>query len=187
MRRTTFFAATFIFLVTWPMSTVPEPQADPSAASLDPAVTIEGGSDWQREMLDDALGRFKAAGLALPDLDVLFSQDRADCHGGLGYFHPKYRPWRITICNDKTTTVYLHELAHAWTRSNLDDGVRAEFAELRGLPTWNDHDFDWNERAFEQAANVIARGLADQGKFSWMSSDLDGFELLTGIEAPRNS
>lgn len=144
-----------------------------SLSSPTPKLTVTGGTEKQLALLADALDKFEDAGMELPDLDVLFSDDKADCHGAIGYFEPASSPWLITICNKHVTSVYLHELAHAWTRANLDDSTRAAFAELHGLSNWNDRTQPWGERAFEVAANVIAAGLSDP------DAEPNGFTLLT--------
>lgn len=56
----------------------------------------------------------------------------------------------------------LHELAHAWANLNLTDAQREQFAKLRGLEVWNSSEHDWEERATEHAAEIIAWALMDQ-------------------------
>lgn len=159
------------------------------AVSSAPRVEVEGGSPEQRLRLADALTRFSRAGLRLPDLYVVFSDDTSQCGGAIGYFSPASVPWTISICNRHVTSVYLHELAHAWTRVHLTDAKRAAFLELRGLKTWNDPTMPWGERGFEVAANVIQAGLEDPRPGfieAGIEMRLRGFELLTGLAPPRS-
>lgn len=151
-------------------------------------MVVRGGSPTQIDRLVAALGRFAAAGLELPDVEVVFSGDQADCKGRLGTFSTGFDPWRISICST-IDSVYEHELAHAWERTTLTDGVRASFMRLGGYRSWSDRDTPWNERGVEAVAVVIQQGLAGLPLAPSLGGktrrDLRLFELLTGIPAPR--
>lgn len=151
-------------------------------------IEVVGGTPRQRQRLFDAVRRFDAAGLTLPDLTVNLGTDPAVCGGALGSFSTRSEPWQITICNEHVTPVYLHELAHAWTRRHLNDTTREAFMELHGLTTWNDPRTPWRDRGMERAAIVIQLGLEDPGhptRERRVRDRLLGFELLTGISPPR--
>lgn len=186
-----FAVSVTILLAAFPSSTISSEAEVVAWATQQPAapgLTVSGGTEKQRALLADALRRFQGAGLTLPDLEVVFSDDSSVCNGAIGYFSPAFTPWRVSICNRHVTSVYLHELAHAWTRANLDNSTRSAFEDLRGLSNWNDRDQPWKERAFEVAANVIAAGLSDRADpptEHGIETRLAGFTLLTGITAPR--
>ena len=151
-------------------------------------ITVDGGSFEQQLHLKEAIDAFDEAGLELPDVQVRFSKDEADCHGHLGNFEPGQTPWRISVCSD-LEFVASHELAHAWERARATDEDRAEFMRVRGHDNWNDSTAGWSDRGAEDAAFVIQQGL-----MSWplparlsdeMVSRLDAFEILTGVPSPR--
>ncbi|MFP4554579.1 MAG: hypothetical protein ACLFRT_12060, partial [Actinomycetota bacterium] len=129
------------------------------AISRAPEVTLRGGTPAQHRRLDEALHRFERVGLLLPDLEVEFHQNLAECGGHHGLFRPDGVPWRITICSG-VDSVYEHELAHAWELANASDATRREFMRLRGYSTWNDGGVAWNERGIEGAASVVQQGLS---------------------------
>jgi hypothetical protein len=56
----------------------------------------------------------------------------------------------------------LHEFAHAWTEHALTAAARERFLDLRGLDTWGDDEFPWEEQGSEQAAEIIAWALMDE-------------------------
>lgn len=151
-------------------------------------VVVRGGSSAQIDRLVAGLERFAAAGLELPDIEVVFPGDPADCKGRLGIFSTGSDPWLISICST-IDSVYEHELAHAWERTTLTDGVRASFMRLGGYLSWSDRDTPWNERGVEGVAVVIQQGLAGLPLAPSLGRkarrDLQLFELLTGTPAPR--
>lgn len=157
------------------------PTAVPS--SLDPRVQVVGGSSDQRTRLALALDRFREAGLTLPDLTVVFTDDAGDCYGHIGWFQRSQ--WTISICDD-LDFVYEHELAHAWEAANLDDETREAFMEQGEYQEWSSRDVPWNQRAMEGVAVVIQQGL---GGYPFRSApaaeQLEAFELLTGRADPR--
>ena len=53
----------------------------------------------------------------------------------------------------------LHELAHVWNHDRLDEAATARFLALRGLTDW--HGSSWEESGTEQAAEILAWGLAE--------------------------
>jgi hypothetical protein len=153
-----------------------------------PSLTIHGGTITERARMDLALERFENEGLALPPLRIEFPTSPVKCDGGLGYFTPSEDVWRITICS-QINSVYEHELAHAWERANLTDAQRRRFTVFRGLPTWSDESYDWNQRGVESVAFVIQQGLAGLPLPPALSheveSQLEGYEMLTSQAAPR--
>jgi len=154
---------------------------------------IIGGSNAQRATAVWALTRFAADGLALPPLAILFQVSESKCGGSLG----SYADGTITVCGSRVTRMtrrtVLHEMAHAWTNSHLTAHQQARFLESRALSTWNDAGVPWEERGFEQAAEMMSWALCDQGTGylrplipnNSVDQLTDGYELLTGKPLPR--
>lgn len=163
----------------------PEGPIDRQEANL----TIDGGTDDDRARMRLAIRRFDDAGLELPPLHVVFRDPSDDeCHGALGYFSSSRDVWEISVCSE-IDSVYEHELAHAWERANLTDAQRRRYTAFRGLPTWSDQDYEWNQRAVEDVAFVIQQGLAGLPLPAALgdeaTSRLEGYEMVTGRIAPR--
>jgi len=157
--------------------------------STHPAITVSGGDATDHRRLDEALVRFRDAGLDLPDLDVRFHEDDIECQGHYGLFQTTYSPWRVLVCTD-LDFVPTHELAHAWEAAHLDDDARERYVELRGLGTWRDAHVPWVERGIEDAAFVIHKNLTTtSGNFdsSTWQERIAAYEFLTGHPSPVES
>ena len=157
--------------------------------SARPNVTAEGGSADQQAHLDEALARFRDHGLELPDLEVRFSDDEAECEGNAGVFENSFTPWRLSICSE-SSYVPTHELAHAWEAANLDDDARAHYVEARHLTNWNDPAAGWVERGVEDAARMMQQNLMatnPQLTLPAWAERLDAYELLVGRPSPLRS
>ena len=167
-------------------SALPVVSAPPLAVgvSATPHITVVGAGEAQRATLHDALGRFREHGLDLPDLEVRFSGDQADCHGHVGGFDERRR--RVVVCSE-LPFVLTHELAHAWAAANLDDTDRDRYLDARGLTTWDDREAPWNERGVEDAAFVIQQNLTATNpplsSPTW-AQRAAAYELLTGSTSP---
>lgn len=150
--------------------------------------SIHGGTPDERARMEVAIERFALGGLALPQLRIDFAASSEKCKGGIGHFEPLDDVWRIAICST-VDSVYEHELAHAWERATLTDTQRVAFVAFRGLPTWSDKSYDWNQRGVEWAALVIQQGLGGLPLPPNLGLDatsrLEGYEMLTGRAAPR--
>lgn len=156
------------------------------AVSMTPTVTTVGATAADESALADALARFRSNGLPLPDLDVRFFDDEADCGGHYGLFQQQFTPWRILVCSD-LAFVPTHELAHAWEAANLSDEDRDRYLEARGLGTWSDPASPWKERGVEDAAFMIQQNLTVTSAplASPRSRErMAAYELLTGRSSP---
>src|SRR5262245_31410200 len=158
-----------------------------AAPALDPA-TFHGAGAEDEAALDWALHRFRSAGLRnLPPLEIHLHRSKDACNGGLGLYYLN----RIDLCTKDSSEPYarkyaLHEIAHAWTETNVEAGALHRFMDLRRVEAWNDKRFPWKERGTEQAAEIIAWGLGD-GEIAPLLPEplkpdaLAGlYELLTG-------
>jgi hypothetical protein len=134
------------------------------------SIRVVGGTPDQREMTRWAVSRFEAAGLSPPPVEVRFHLDRDPCRGHLGY----YDHGVVHVCRRHTdlwaSRELLHEMAHGWLHTNLTAVERARFLKLRGLITWNDAGVAWDERGFEQGAEIIAWAIGDQADGIYMPS-----------------
>lgn len=154
--------------------------------------TVVGGSAAQREMARWAVGRFGAEGFTLPRVQIQFHPGQDGCRGRMGYYHDGVTDLCYVHTSLTAARTLLHEMAHGWLEANLSGGERRRFLELRGLRSWNDSDVVWDERGFEQAAEIIAWALGDQGDGIHMPSIPDNshvqlveaYELLTGLPFP---
>ena len=165
---------------------VPVIEPDPAEVSLTPDVSVIGASGEQQVAVDDAVARFRSVGLRLPAVEIRFHADKAECDGHLGLFQRGFTPWRVLVCSD-LAFVLTHELAHAWEAANLDDDERERYVEARGMPTWDDHDADWNERGIEDAAFIVQQNLTAKDPNldspAWKERTA-AYELLTGSSSP---
>jgi hypothetical protein len=128
-----------------------------------PSITIEGGTTAQRAIAEWAVGRFDIGGLNLPSLEIRLHPDQDGCRGRLGYWEEGVANLCATHTNHIAVRTMIHELAHAWLDANVSQSDRNGFLALRGLRTWNGQDVAWDERGYEQAAEIVAWGLHDQG------------------------
>jgi hypothetical protein len=134
------------------------------AGSPPPAtITVTGGTWGHHELAGWAMERFADAGLVLPNLDIRFHGDRQACADHLGYYDDGVVRSCHRHLNEMAAGGLLHEMAHGWVDAYLPQDVRSRFMELRDLRTWNDWDVEWDARGTEQAAEIIAWAVGDQG------------------------
>jgi hypothetical protein len=131
-----------------------------------------GLDDKQNALVTWAYARFEDAGLGLGEVTISFPEADDACGGADGTYRPSTN--NIWICTATKDTV-LHEYAHAWLESNLDDGDRRGFLELRGLESWNDRDASWYRRGAEQAAEVLKSALWENNRLvRWVETSPNG-------------
>ena len=158
------------------------------AAPAPRPLTFTGAEAKDEAAVDWALHRFRIAGLRdVPPLEVHLHGSRDACNGGLGLYYMN----RIDLCTKESSEAYarkyaLHEIAHAWTETNVDPDLMRRFMDARGVDAWNDKRFPWKERGTEQAAEIIAWGLGDGEIQPSLSEPLESkalaglYDLLTG-------
>jgi hypothetical protein len=153
---------------------------EPAAAPR--PLTVTGATSLEERAVDWAFHRFGEAGLRnLPPLDVRLHRSHDECQGGLGL----YFSGRIDLCTRDSSEPYqrkfaLHEMAHAWTETNVSDGVLRAFMQRQRVDAWNDRSFPWKERGTEQAAEVITWGLGE-GEITPLLPEVPDAETLASL------
>ena len=130
-----------------------------------PGILVHDASPAQIDLVRWAVGRYEAAGMTLPPLQVYLHDSAAGCgtETGLGF----YRDGRLDLCpgtliNAMTRHTVLHEMAHAWTEQNDSQAVIDRFLRARGLPTWESWNYPWLQRGWEQAAEIVSWGVGER-------------------------
>ena len=156
--------------------------------SLEPTISIEGGTPDTRADALQATDQYVSNGFELPDLVLRLHDDEHGCDGHRGLFRLTDGKPVIDLCFGEELLA-LHELGHAWEYFNLDDIDRHVFQQAVGAPTWNSYDVPHKFRAVEIAAETMACGLlstpATPGS-SW-NRVCARFEALTGGRPPRQT
>jgi hypothetical protein len=143
---------------------------------------VTGATALEERAVDWAFHRFGEAGLRnLPALDVHLHRSHDECQGGLGL----YFAGRIDLCTRDSSEPYqrkfaLHEMAHAWTETNVADDVMRAFMQRQRVDAWNDRSFPWKERGTEQAAEVITWGLGE-GEITPLLPEVPDAETLASL------
>ena len=158
------------------------------ATTLAASVMIRGGTVEQHARLQWSLERFEAAGLELPQLELIIHESSAGCGGYDGLFWPEEPSNRIDICTDSTFIV-LHELGHAWEYNFATDSARQNLMDELELEAWTGDAVKYQKRGTEVAAKLIAWGLVDspltESQARILVLSLNRFESFTGVPSPR--
>ena len=181
-----------VSVVLLPVNADPDSTNDvpPAVVRVDPRRTSDVDS------LDWVLERLATAGIDVPSATVAFFDDDAPCRGAGGLFRVEEDTPTVHVCGEDVAAVrwsLAHELAHAWDhRGGLDDQQRTAFLDLRGLSAWHDTHLVSSARGCEQAAEIVAWGIADGwtnlrtslGRTSPMTTDdlAAAFRLFTGTD-----
>jgi len=164
----------------------PSVVADRPSISLRPDMTLRNADADERVRVEEAAARFRRAGLRLPDVEIVFEDDPAPCHGHDGLFQQQFTPWRLSICN-AAEYVVTHELAHAWEAANLDDADRQAYVASRGLAAWDSPELSWRERGIEDVAIIVQQnlmaGMVDVTSPRW-TERTEAYRQLTGMRSP---
>jgi hypothetical protein len=150
-------------------------------------VSLGDPTPARTELVEWAVGRYEAAGLELPSIDLRFHETDAGCHGNVGWTDG----FEVQLCTRLAMEagpqrIVLHELAHAWCNANLDDADREAFDRFRDSSSWNGSTSSWKARGTEQAAEIIGWALGDGTMLPLIDGDVSpqglaaAFELLTG-------
>jgi hypothetical protein len=155
-------------------------------------VEVEGATPAQLAMARWAVGRFEAADLDPPAVEIGFHGDPSGCVGHPGFASQGVVDICTTLANLTTRWLLLHEMSHVWLDQNVDVHARTRFLRVRGLPSWNATRDPWQLRGYEQAAEIMAWLLGDRILTPEFTDDdprqLDeAYELLTGKDPPPRS
>jgi hypothetical protein len=152
-----------------------------AAVEIRPGVVVFSDDPAQKELARWAVARFERAGLDAPTVQIGFHADRAGCGGHLGYA----RDGRVDVCtvlvNEMARRNLLHEMGHIWIDQNVSPPVREQFLQLRGLRAWNASTDPWDERGYEQSAEIIAWTLGNR-ILTAQIPDNDRLQLAAGFE-----
>jgi Zn-dependent peptidase ImmA (M78 family) len=165
------------------LTSSPSPSRERTPITLSGAVVAE-----DERLISWAVGRFRDAGLALPEIDVVFDPSGETCEGASGRFMDDEDGMLVALCTSQqgltltNRVAILHELAHAWLSRSTPVPVQTNFLDLRGLETWNDPNHPWHERGFEQAAEIIAWALMDQEVWMYRIRPNDSDSLQAGYQ-----
>ena len=146
------------------------------------ALTIHEADAAQEQAVDWALHRYRLAGLdGMPSLEVYLHRSHGACNEGIGLYHAG----RIDLCTKTSSEPYqrkfaLHEMAHAWTESNVEPAILDRFMQVRGIATWNDRSYDWKERGTEQAAEIVTWGVGE-GEIAPLLPETVDVRTLAGL------
>jgi hypothetical protein len=170
-------------LVLWHL--VPPTRSE--GIELGSGVEIFGASAAQVRLVRWAIGRFEAAGLAGPPVQMQFHADLRDCDGHLGYAGRGRVDLCTTAVDDMAYHAVLHEMAHLWLDANTSQTMRDRFLRLRGLRSWNETRDPWELRGYEQAAELMAWVLGERiitPKIPDNDPEVlaDVFEFLTNVQ-----
>jgi len=123
------------------------------------SVEVSSATQEQLDLTRWAVERFEAAGLEPPAVEIEFQDDPSGCGGHMGYA----MAGRVDVCtvlvNEMARRNLLHEMGHVWIDQNVSRAVRERFLELRGLQTWNASIDPWDQRGYEQGAEIMAWAL----------------------------
>jgi hypothetical protein len=190
----------------WPSLTPPEPAplvlTDRVGLPSGHEIEILNGTERLTQLVEWALGRYGAAGLIVPEPNSVAFPPSPRCRGVSGLAVDTGEGLEVQMCygeeelcaDDSDCSApsvvarlnLLHELAHVWLTTQLDETRHHEFLDLRGLDTWWGPDLAWVEMGVEHAAEIIAWGLMDEivplPRLPDTSCDtlVEGFRLLTG-------
>jgi hypothetical protein len=160
-----------------------------SGVELRPGVTVFSEDPVQRQLAMWAVARFERAGLDPPRVVIAFHSDASGCGGHLGYAKDGHVDVCTVLVNEMARRNLLHEMGHIWIDQNVSYADRDRFLEFRGLRTWNAPTADWDDRGYEQGAEIMAWALGDR-ILTAQVPDNDpaqlgvAFEILTGVVVP---
>jgi hypothetical protein len=148
-------------------------------------VEVTNATPEQLELAAWAVGRFEAAGLEPPSLEIAFHRGSSGCGGHLGLARLAKVDVCTTLLNAMTRRVLLHEMSHIWLDQDVSPSDRGAFLASRGLRTWNGSSEPWSERGYEQGAEILSwtlgeRILTPQIPKNGPEEIALAYELLTG-------
>jgi hypothetical protein len=160
-----------------------------SRVALQPGVTVFSEDPVQQQLAGWAVARFERAGLNPPTVEIAFHADASECGGRLGYAKDGHVDVCTALVNEMARRNLLHEMGHIWIDQNVSRADRDRFLEFRGLRTWNASTADWDDRGYEQGAEIMAWALGDRILTAQIPENDPAqlgvaFEILTGVVVP---
>jgi hypothetical protein len=160
-----------------------------SAVELQPGVAVFSEDPVQQQLAEWAVARFERAGLHPPKVEIAFHGEVSGCGGHLGYARDGHVDVCTVLVNEMARRNLLHEMGHIWIDQNVSPADRDRFLELRGLRTWNASTVRWDERGYEQGAEIMAwalgtRVLTPQIPGNDTEQIAGAYELLTAQSLP---
>ena len=160
-----------------------------SGVELQPWVTVFSGDPVQQQLAIWAVARFERAGLNPPTVVIAFHADASGCGGHLGFAKDGHVDVCTVLVNEMARRNLLHEMGHIWIDQNVSRAARDRFLEIRDLRTWNASTADWDDRGYEQGAEIMAWALGDRILTAQVPDNdpaqlADGFEILTRVVVP---
>jgi hypothetical protein len=158
----------------------------PSPLKIRPGIVVFSADPAQQELARWAAARFDRAGLDPPTVEIRFHGDASGCGGHLGYAKDGGVEVCTVLVNEMARRNLLHEMGHIWIDQNVSLADRDRFLELRGLQTWNGSTYPWEERGYEQGAEIMAWVLGTRILTAEIPDNDPvqlgaAFELLTGV------
>ncbi len=143
-----------------PALLAPQPEAAPPPTATLGTTAIYAETSQQVDTVAWALDQFVGAGFELPPVTIHMHTYRIDCSSDPerllnGYYKQVDGNNIIHSCGNRWTL--LHELAHVWDKTALDDTNRKEIMAHQGLETWS-HE-TWNQAGGEHLASIVAWAL----------------------------
>jgi hypothetical protein len=161
-------------------------EVEASGVEIRPGIVVLSGDPAQQELARWAVARFDRAGLDPPSVEIRFHGDASGCGGHLGYAKDGGVDVCTVLVNEMARRNLLHEMAHLWIDQNVSQADRDRFLQLRGVQAWNRSTDPWEERGYEQGAEIMAWALGTR-VLTAQIPDNDpvqlgaAFELLTGV------
>ena len=160
-----------------------------SGVELQPGVTVFSDDPVPQQLAIWAVARFERARLKPPRVEIDFHADASGCGGHLGYAKDGHVDVCTVLVNEMARRNLLHEMSHIWIDQNVSPAVRARFLHVRSLRSWNASTDGWEERGYEQGAEIMAWGLGTRILTAQVPDNRPeqlrvGFELLTGVKLP---
>jgi hypothetical protein len=161
-----------------------------SGVELQPGVTVFSDDPVQQQLAIWAVARFERAGLNPPRVEIDFHADASGCGGHLGYAKDGHVDVCTVLVNEMARRNLLHEMGHIWIDQNVSRADCDRFLEVRGLRTWNASTADWDDRGYEQGAEILAWALGDRILTAQVPENdpaqlAVAFEILTGVVVLR--
>jgi hypothetical protein len=153
---------------------------------------IHAENDGQQATAQWALDQMAAAGFELPPVTIHMHADRHDCSnepGGVsnGYFTQSLGENIVHSCG--SPWVLIHELAHVWDKTTMDDAMRDYVLDAQGLETWNSD--TWIHAGGEHFASIVAWAIEGTHPSSigyYTNTHLaEVYRAVTGREPPTLS